>query len=68
MKILKSPSFFVWREVTWGMNKNNHIRVSRCIVAMVTAIIYGSLRPMFLSKISLSIVNLLESRSRVHGN
>ena len=38
MKNFKPSSIFVWRQVTWGINKNNHIWIGRCIIAMVTTL------------------------------
>ena len=48
MKIFNPPLFFCAKVgYLRMMNKNNHIRVSRCIVAMVTAIDHASLRLVF---------------------
>ena len=47
MKKFNPPSFFVCSQVAGGMNENNHIKVSRCVVAMVTAINHTTLKVIF---------------------
>ena len=47
MKIFNPLFFTCGGRLPEGMNKNNNIRVSKRIVAMVTAIDYARLRPMF---------------------
>ena len=51
-----------------GMNKNSHIWIGRCIVAMVTALDYVSQTSMFLPKNHSQEVKINESGSRVHEN
>ena len=38
MKILTPLQFLCGGRLPWGINKNNHIWIGRCIVAMVTAL------------------------------
>ena len=71
IKTFNPPSFFFslcGGKLPGGINKNNSIRVSKCIAAMVTAIDHASLWPMFWWKICSQIVMFLESRTRVRGN
>ena len=46
MKIFNPPSLLCGGKLHWGINKNNHIWIARCVVAMVTALDHVGLRSM----------------------
>ena len=58
-KILTPLQFLCVGRLPWGIDKNNHIWIGRCIVAMVTALYDVGLGTMFWTK-----VPLLKSKSK----
>jgi len=51
-----------------GMNENSHIKISRCVVAMVTAINHATLKAIFSAKILPLKTKIIWSGSRVNVN
>ena len=54
MKILTPLNFLCGGRLSWGINKNSHIWIDRCIVAVVTALDDVGLRTIVWPKYSLS--------------
>ena len=53
-KILTPLQFLCVGRLPWGIDKNNHIWIGRCIIAMVTALYDVGLGTMFWTKVPLS--------------
>ena len=69
MKFLTPLQFLCGGRLPWGINKNNHIWIGRCIVTVVTAIDDVGLRDHVLTKkFHPQKVKVNESGSRLHLN